>query len=329
MASRDDRVEVSFASDENFVCGLLVTAASMAKFMPKDVTLSINVLDGGIHEDTFQSFAGKIRQIHEKTEFRRLPINEETFVAYPSWTGSRMPYARWILADLLPDVDHVIYTDVDYIWFADVTELWRLRDDDIIFQSSIDGFPDTLSKERKWCERNALPFNADRYFCTGLSFCNLRRFRKEHIVKKVCDFLDVHTDVPFADQTALNVLLGDRARLLPQKWQRFSRDVTCKDLETGCAIHFAGERPWRELDHWTNTITDTMLIWHRFNAHLHGISVWRSLRRWYGALEIIRRRILFHVVSAPVLGRLFFAALRLSGRGVYEDHLKTWCRRMK
>ena len=329
MASRDDRVEVSFASDENFVCGLLVTAASMAKYMPPAVTLSINVLDGGIHEDTFQSFAAKVRQIHEKTEFRRLPINEEVFAAYPRWAGSRMTYARLLLADLLPDVDHVIYTDVDYIWLTDVTELWKLRDDGVIFQSSLDGVPDTERKERVWCENNALPFDANRYFCAGLSFYNLILFRKENIVKKVSDFLDIHTDVPFVDQTAMNVLLGERVHLLPQKWQRFSRDVTSDDIETGCAIHFAGEGPWRKLGFWTNAITDTMLIWHKFNARLHGISTWRSLRRWYGAGEIVWRRALFHVASVPFLNNLFFAALRISGRETYVSYFKTWCRRLK
>jgi len=328
-ASADNRVEVALPSDENYVCGLLVTAASMAKHMPADVTLSVNVLDGGIHDETFAAFAAKVTGLHERTEFRRLSIDESVFAAYPKWSGNRMTYARLMLAELLPDVNHVIYCDTDYIWLTDVTELWKLRDDSIILQSSQDGVPETERKERVWHEKNGFPFNPEHYFCAGLSFYNLRLFRDERIIKQVSDFLVAHSDVPFADQTAMNVLLGQRTRLLPQKWQRFSRDVTDEDIREGCAIHFAGEVPWRKLGLWINTITDSMLIWHRFNARIHGISTWQSLRRWYGGGEIVRRRLLFHVAHISFLRNLFSYLLRLTGRGAYVTHFNVWCRPLK
>lgn len=329
MATVDNRVEVALPSDENYVCGLLVTAASMAKYMPSDVTLSINVLDGGIHDDTFASFTDKVRGIHERTEFRRLHIDESVFADYAEWSGNRMTYARLMLAELLPDVDHVIYCDTDYLWLTDVSELWKLRDDAVILQSSRDGAPETELRERVWCEKNGLAFDPERYFCAGLSFYNLRLFRQEQIIRQVSDFLVAHPDVPFADQTAMNVLLGQRVRLLPQKWQRFSRDLTDEELKLGCAIHFAGETPWRNLGLWITTITDSMLVWHRFNAHIHHISTWQSLRCWYGTCEIIRRRLVFHLALIPIFRNLFFYLLRHTGRGAYIADLEVWCRPLK
>ena len=329
MATVDNRVEVALPSDENYVCGLLVTAASMAKYMPSDVTLSINVLDGGIHDDTFASFMDKVRGIHERTEFRRLHIDESVFADYPKWSGNRMTYARLMLAELLPDVDHVIYCDTDYLWLTDVSELWKLRDDAVILQSSRDGAPETELRERVWCEKNGLAFDPERYFCAGLSFYNLRLFRQEQIIRQVSDFLVAHPNVPFADQTAMNVLIGQRTRLLPQKWQRFSRDLTDEELKLGCAIHFAGETPWRKLGLWITTITDSMLVWHRFNAHIHHISTWQSLRCWYGTCEIIRRRLVFHLALIPIFRNLFFYLLRHTGRGAYIADLKVWCRPLK
>lgn len=329
MATTDNRVEVAFPSDENYVCGLEVTAASMAKHMPCDVTLSINVLDGGIHDDTFKLFVEKIKRIHERTEFTRLPINESVFAGYPEWAGNRMTYARLMLAELLPDVDHVIYCDTDYIWLTDVTELWKLRNDDVIFQSSRDGAPETERKESQWYKNNGFQFDSMRYFCAGLSFYNLRLFRKENIIRQVNDFLVAHPDVPFADQTAMNIVLGNRVQLLPQKWQRFSRDVTATDINSGCAIHFAGEVPWRRLGLWINTITDSMLIWHRFNAMINGISTWQSLRCWYNAGEILRRRLLFYIASRSFWRFFFFIFLRLTGRGVYISNFKIWCRSLR
>lgn len=328
MATSDNRVEVALASDETYACGLLVTAASMGSHMSPDVTLAISVLDGGLRDDTFASIVEKVKGVHERTEFQRLRIDESLFAAFPEWAGNRMAYARLLLPELLPTTDHVVYCDTDYLWLTDVTELWRLRDDSVILQSSRDGASETERLESEWHKRNGFPFHPERYCCAGLSFYNLRLFRKEQVIRKIRDFLIAHPDVPFPDQTAMNVVLGERVRLLPQKWQRFSRDLANDDLAAGCAIHFAGEVPWREMGQWIYTITDSMLAWHRFNARLNGNSLWQSLRQWYGAGEIIRRRLLFHVASLPLLRTLFFALLVMARRGVYVPVFKMWCRRL-
>lgn len=329
MHDQDDIVEVALPSDQNYVCGLVATAASMAKYCDKSVTLCINVLDGGIHDDTFADFEKLITGIKPNTTFRRLKIDEHVFDGYPAWSGNRMTYARLMLSELLPDKDHVIYCDTDYLWLCDVTRLWRLRDDKVILQSSRDGVPQTEVRESAWYAANGFKFDPERYFCAGLSFYNLRLFREEKIIFQVSDFLVKHPDVEFADQTAMNVLLGERVRLLPQTWQLFSRDLTNEDLQKGCAIHFAGEVPWRRLGLWVNTITDTMLLWHKFNAGLRGISAWKSLRGWYSASEIIRRRMTFHFATLPVVKHLFFLLLKLTGRGVYvKSEFGVWCRKL-
>lgn len=329
MSSVNDRIEVALPSDENYLCGLLVTAASMAKYMPADVTLSINVLDGGIHDETFLSFANKVTGLHERTVFKRLRINEADFADFPSWSGNKMAYARLMLPKLLPDIDHVIYCDTDYIWLKDITSLWQQRDDACILQSVRDGCEETIIREQKWFEKHGLPFNYQTYFCTGLLFFNLRMMREERTLEQAFDFLTKHPDVQFADQTTMNSLLGGRVRLLSSIWQLFSRNVTNSDLKTGCAIHFAGEVPWRRMTSWVYALSDTVIIWHRFNASIYGISLWKSLRQWYGAWEIIRRRSLFLLVTMPIIRSLFFLLLNISGRGIYIRHFKTWYRPLK
>lgn len=329
MASRDDIVEVALPSDQNYVCGLLVTAASLAKSADKAVAISFNILDGGIHDDTFTDFEKRVRAIHPNSRFRRLKVNNADFSAFPSWSGNKMAYARLMLPRLLPEVDHVIYCDTDYIWLTDIVPLWLRRDDKIILQSVRDGCDDTIKKEEKWFEEHQLSFHSESYFCTGLLFFNLKLMREEDTLHQAFDFLASHPDVKFADQTTLNALLSSRVNLLPECWQLFSRNLRDEDIKTGCAIHFAGEVPWRKLGLWINTITDSMLIWHRFNARIHGISTWQSLRRWYGAGEIVRRRLLFHVAHISFLRNLFSYLLRLTGRGAYVTHFNVWCRPLK
>ena len=52
-----ETVHVALPSDENYIVGLTATAGSMAYHASRDVVLSIHVLDGGIHDDTFDAFA--------------------------------------------------------------------------------------------------------------------------------------------------------------------------------------------------------------------------------------------------------------------------------
>ena len=82
MKSVDSRVEVALPSDQNYVHGLLVTAASMAAYANQNIVLSFNILDGGIANDTFREFSKRIQQIHPKTEFRRFRVNELEFAEF-------------------------------------------------------------------------------------------------------------------------------------------------------------------------------------------------------------------------------------------------------
>lgn len=327
MASFDDRVEIALPSDENYVCGLLVTAASIAKYANKEATLVFNILDGGIKDDTFADFEKRILKLNPKCEFRRLKIDESVFAGFPAWSGNRMTYARLMLSNLLPDVDHVIYCDTDFLWTADIVELWKQRDDSIVIQSARDGSEGTESKEALWYSEHNLHFDSEKYFCAGLSFYNLKLFRDESIVQKVSDFLVKNPDVKFADQTAMNVLLGDRARLVERKWQAFSWNLQEKEVKAGCAIHFAGEIPWK-VGIWTNLLTDTKMIWHRFNAEIHGESVWKALRRYFTPKQIILRRGLFLLLTRVWgFSGLFRFFLLLVRRGQYWEVTKPWLRR--
>ena len=58
-----ETVHVALPSDENYIVGLTATAGSMAYHASRDVVLSIHVLDGGIHDDTFDAFAKKFQII--------------------------------------------------------------------------------------------------------------------------------------------------------------------------------------------------------------------------------------------------------------------------
>lgn len=318
-------IEIALASDEHYVCGLLVTAVSMARCANPTAELRFNVLGGGIPDADWAHFEAQVCNVHPKSAFRRFPVNDARFAAFPEWNGkSRLTYARLLLPQMLPDTEHVIYCDVDFLWRADVAELWELRARGVVVQSVPDGTDDTRRREGPWFAAHGLDFSPSRYFCAGLAIFNLRLFRELEVSERVLIFLDDHTDVQYVDQTALNAVLGgasladgiENVRMLPVKWQRLSRFVTADDLKNGCAIHYAGDTPWGQGCR-IQPLTDLQLLWHDFYGELIGGGRTESLRRFFSPGTIRFRRFMFLLAKTPVLRSLLFVGLRLAGRRGY------------
>lgn len=213
-----ETVHIALPSDQNYVIGLKVTAGSIAHFASKDVSLKIHILDGGINDDSYFDIVSKINKLHPHIEFNRIIVNENLFRNFPNWSGNKMTYARLMLSEALPDVSHVIYSDTDFLWLIDIVKLWNEKSSDKIFISAQDCVT-LLEKEFEWNKLHNFEFDASRYFCAGLSFYNLVRFRQEQIPLKVSQFLTEYPDVPFADQTALNHILFGRVYFAPRYWQ--------------------------------------------------------------------------------------------------------------
>lgn len=308
-------VEIALASEDNYFCGLLVTATSIAKFASRDCCLSYTIIDTGIANENYDIFRRIVRGIHERCTFRRIRISSDDLKGLPDWHGNKTTFARLLLPQILPaDVSHVIYSDVDFLWMCDVAELWRLRDDTSPYISARDVNEYVKGFERRWYQAIGVQVDMTRYFCAGLSFFNLSLFRQEELARQTIDFILKHPDVGSADQTALNAVLGGRHRLVEQKWQIFARDSPVEDIKPPCALHYAGEPPWK-FSYKSHMLTDVQLLWFRFDASIRGISVWQSLRRHYGPVRIVLWRVIFLIVMGlPPLRAMFNAFLRATGR---------------
>lgn len=309
-----ETIDIALASDHGYFCGLLVTAVSMARHASREVALRFNVLDGGLTAADWEMLHEKLRCAHPHADVRRLVIDETRYATFPAWNcGSRMVYARLELADLLDEEEFVLYCDVDFLWQADVAELWALRDERVVLQGHPDGWELTRERENAWYAAQGLPFDFERYVCTGLLLINLRRYRQEALTAKVMAFLSEHRDVRYVDQTALNVVVPEKG-ILPSKWHRFSRDLRHGEEKGDWAIHFAGDLPWRCI--WrAHALNDAAIAWHRFHGELTGVGTWGSLRMFFGVKEILFRRLLHKIVSHRVSRGLFFLLLKAVGHG--------------
>lgn len=316
-----ETIDIALASDMAYFPGLLVTAASLARAASRGVRLRFNVLDGGIGGENVRSLSERLSLEHPHAELRTFPVDDSRFKSLQTWNGSgRMAYARLLLPYLLPEVEFAIYCDVDFLWMSDVAELWNLRDESVSVQARREANAATLAREERWFAANGIRFDRQKYVCSGLMIMNLRLFRERGLSDALLDFLAMHSDVQYVDQTAVNAVVGDIG-MLPGRWGTFAWQYDVGAAGDGCAVHFAGSAPWKH-GWWTQALTDMHGRWYRFYGELMGIG-WRTARRRFLPWrQIAARRATWIVVRHAALRIPFFLLLRLLRRGCYIPELE-------
>lgn len=305
-------IEIALAANGPYFCGMLVTACSIAKSARKDCRLSFNILDGGIEDKDWEFFQRSTLRLNGNCSFNRIRISGEEFRGCLLWHGNHMTYARLLLPQLLPTVDYCIYCDVDFLWMRDVVELWNERREDIALISTWDGTPATWDVDGEWLVKNGFEFSPNDYFCAGLTFFNLKYFRKYGLQQRCFELLQMRP--PFNDQTVLYIATKGHTKLVPEIWQRFSERLTPEEYENGVVIHYAGSVPWKPFKRLVHVMSDTQMLWHKMNAEIYGITTWRSLRRYFGTGHILWHRGLFWLLRTPIVRQLIRMVLCSAGK---------------
>ncbi len=309
-------VHIALAANDPYFDGLLVTASSIAHYADANTTLVFHIVDGGISNANFNALENAIKAQHSDVKIERRIVTEKEGSRFPSYHGSWMPFARLLLPRLLPDVDKVVYCDVDFLWLADVTKLWNRCNEYVPIHSTIDGFAYTERIERKWFTERRLRFPKNGYFCSGLCVFNLKIFREERLDDEIFAFMQDHPDVNFADQTALNALLGERTVLIEKRWQLAPRMLEPEEFVRPCVLHYSGEAPWK-VSRETKMFTDAQMLWFDVLAILRNTTRGEEIGKCYSRYEIAVYRILFlfvmHFPFAYTAFRIFMKCRKCGG----------------
>lgn len=170
------------------------------------------------------------RQVMERSSFAGL---ERLCVAHsaifsdvsvdPSWLDG-MPVGGWyieeawyrlFLAQLIPEVDKVLWLDADTIVMAPVGELWRID----LRGQPLAACPNALLYSAKDSVRNMGITERQRYFNTGVLLMDLALMRREKSNEALkAAAIRYQQWIHFADQDVLNCVYHQRYVRLPLKW---------------------------------------------------------------------------------------------------------------
>lgn len=327
-----EEVHIALASDENYRAGLLVTACSIAEHASRDCELVFHLIDGGLPADCLTFLETRLHALHPSVTLHHIRLSEITasvaLADLPQYRGKSMPNARLILPSLLKDVEFCIYSDVDFLWLADIAELWREKRAGDLVLGVHEPCTDTLDQEKSWFEAKGVPFVRERYICTGLTFYNLKLARQNQLAERIVEFMRRHSDAHYPDQTALNAILAGNVHLVDEKWQRLTVALRGVRPRNDFVLHYAGNPPWK-FDSGVSILTDALLLWHSHHARYLGTTLWRSLRGVMSIGGMIRGRLYWHLIRCPLTRGVFFALLRVGGRGSCCKRMAIRCEKVR
>jgi lipopolysaccharide biosynthesis glycosyltransferase len=250
----ENAIHVFFAADDKFSQHLGVALTSILGSSSPNDKYYFHIMDGGI-SNKHKRILSKL--VNENIEFIR--INDKLFdklsITETMKHTTRHTYYRYLIPDLKPELDKVIYLDCDLVVKQSLSELWNTELGNNYAAACEDtwAYPVFEWKLELGLRKESFYFNA------GVLLLNLAEMRKDRLKDKLftCS-IRINNSMKYQDQDVLNLVLEDKVKLLPVKWNLqqtafFDTGSTMysnEEIETArmnpAIIHFSGAvKPWQ------------------------------------------------------------------------------------
>lgn len=199
------------ACDENYAayCGIMLTSL-LENNRGQDI--AIYILVSGLSEKSEERFR-KLEHLYgcsihlivpDESAFDECVVREEDHVSLAT-------YYRLLCGNLLPEsVTKVLYLDCDIIVNTDISALWETDLDSGLCGVVTDAFYIEAS------ERLAID---TKYFNAGMMLIDVEAFRRQDVARKCFKLMREEPErIKFHDQDLLNIVVGDKIKRLPLRW---------------------------------------------------------------------------------------------------------------
>lgn len=238
---------ICFASDNGYAEHLLVAIFSLLVNLHPDYKTDIYILDWGIKAENKQHLKN-LEKKFKNVKIHLIEVKDKIYTTLPAMHLSKEAYFRIWIADILPELDKILYFDCDIIVDKDISQIFKYD----------------ITNYAIWCPNDIGTFYAYRdilhipyqyeYFNSGVLLMNLNYFRKHHTGKQIFEYILSHKLITW-DQDALNAILYDKRLAIPLKynaldwvfrWPRnklFTKKEYQEAKDCPVAIHYAWAKP--------------------------------------------------------------------------------------
>lgn len=247
-------IDIVSSSSDEFSPHLATMIASILKNSLPFENFYFHIFDGGISSQNRDKILS-LKEIKDfEIEFIQVDDNLFKDIKVPSacWHISKQTYYRYLIPELLPNLDKCLYLDSDIIVASSLNKLWNIELGDNYVAAVED-----LCWE---CEIERQKFRLDGYFNAGVLLINNKLWRKENLVKIF--FKNTHElqgKIRWADQDVLNYTFKNKVLFISPKFnlqqnayfQTLIHKYSWKDIyfakENPVIVHYNGStKPWQK-----------------------------------------------------------------------------------
>ena len=211
------KIPVFLSSDNNYAPFVATTMASI--LMHTNEFIEFYILDCGISAKNkekikkenkfFKNFSIEFVEIDLDKDFGDFPELEHI---------TKAMYARYMIADLKPEISRAIYSDIDVAFTGDIKHLWNENLDNYM----LGAVPSQRGKLNNNYTDIKIKLNladSHKFFMTGLLLIDCQRWREEHISEKLLkETLKMKNKITLPDQEIFNIVFNNGYKPLDTKY---------------------------------------------------------------------------------------------------------------
>ncbi|MBQ6533846.1 MAG: glycosyltransferase family 8 protein [Opitutales bacterium] len=244
----DSPIPIFLCSDENYFPHLCVVIASVVKNTNADIHFIV------LTSSKSDAEKEKVARVcgGTKISFVSAGEYERVFASLPKRHDhiSAATCLRYLIPQLDFPYDKGIYLDCDVVVCGDIRRLFNID----IGDAYVGGVYDYMFG------KYASSLKIGNYFNAGVLLMNIKRMREENVTKMLINAtLKMRNEIKYLDQDIMNIVLGERAVILPPKFGAIStlyrkrlppaprqREKDIDDaIYRPVAVHFTGpDKPW-------------------------------------------------------------------------------------
>ena len=233
-----DTVNVAFCVNERYAKQVRVVVNSVVRNHP-DLEICFYIFTSDMKEGTF----AELRRMEcGRCRFELIRVVDDRLSKLKLTIGyiTAETYFRYVIADLLPDVDKLLYLDADVVVNGNLLPFYSLDLNGFYLAAVADSFVESKGDHRR--------LGLDRYFNAGVLLMNLQTLRQDMVSKKlIAKTNELEGKIDFQDQDVLNVVCSTKTLFAKAMYNFTSRYMKRRWWLRPWAVilHYTGERkPW-------------------------------------------------------------------------------------
>lgn len=200
-------IEIAFITNNDYTPHLGAAIASILKYSADDEKFNFYVLENNLSNENKENFL-KLKKI-KNFNLTFIHIDRKRFQKLKVTRTALETYFRYILPEILPDKNKILYLDADIIVLGSLKELWETDITDYYAAGSVNGGLDPSRLGiTKYINAGVVLFNLDKMRADNIThflFENTLKLKKEGLLK-------------LEDQDVLNYTFQDRILFVPEKY---------------------------------------------------------------------------------------------------------------